>query len=79
MHPAFREGIQQHLYIRVSLDGEQVQRSHRISNVMAETVNFRFHLGVPRVQPEGGSKISMHLVCAQVDAEKSPTTYKEPH
>ena len=28
--------------------------------------NFRFHLYVPLVQPEGGSKIQLQLVCAQV-------------
>lgn len=72
MHPSFREGTAQSLYIKVSLDGGQVQHSHRINNAMSETVNFRFHLGVPRMQPEGGSKIHMHLVCAQRDV-KHPT------
>ena len=72
LHPSFREHAAQDLYVRVALDGEQVQRSHKIANVMSEKGNFRFVLNVPRCQPGSGSRIDLHLVCAERSTKHEP-------
>ena len=69
LHPAFREHASQDLYIKVAMDGTQVQRSCKIRNTMAERANLRFHLFVPKEQAEGGSRIQMQLVCAERDKQ----------
>ena len=53
LHPAFRENDDMDLYIRVSVDGKQVHRSHKILNTVSETGNFRFNPFVPLNQPPG--------------------------
>ena len=72
LHPAFREQASQDLYIKVALDGQQVQRSCKIRNTMSEKCNLRFHLFVPTEQAEGGSRIQMQLVCEEAEKQHKP-------